>query len=125
MRATGVMIGDKRALDCGYGDAAKPAHSTCAASCPRTDLGARPGRRSPGLLGGRLGGEDQARDRLDRHLQDHHRLLHDHHRLLQYLHRLLQIITGYFKILTGYSKFDNVDGCSHSLPDGIMRATDV
>merc|ERR1719431_1924401 len=23
------------------------------------------------------------------------------------------------------SKFDNVDGCRHSLPDGIMRATDV
>ena len=34
MRATGVMIGDKRALDCGYGDAGKPAHSPCAAPAP-------------------------------------------------------------------------------------------
>ncbi len=37
----------------------------------------------------------------------------------------LKIFTGYFQIFTGYSKFDHVLDGSHSLPDGIMRATDV
>jgi S-adenosylhomocysteine hydrolase len=34
MRANDVMIGNKHALDCGYGNAGKPAHPPCAASAP-------------------------------------------------------------------------------------------
>ncbi len=34
MRATGVMIGGKRVLACGYGDADKAALSPCAPSAP-------------------------------------------------------------------------------------------
>merc|ERR1739847_204306 len=37
----------------------------------------------------------------------------------------LLLVTQSLTLMAGKSKFDNIYGCRHSLPDGIMRATDV